>query len=330
VEGQRRGGVGDAVLPQHVRRRQRRMAAQVHLGGRRPPSQPPGPVLGVHERGLRSTDLRRHLLGPRRVDRAVVEQHDPGRVAGERGRGERVDESERQHGTPRRCRVPSAGNRPPTIPASRGPRQVHRARRWIRAGGAGGGRSGVARRRRGVAPPPATPRPSGHLVAMGGPSDSVRRLRVPAAAGSLDTEGWRTPAHPCLRASIRRRPSAERIAIPTAGPRPEGTCDVRLQRRAPTRRRPAADVDAVVRMTAQMSPPGSGRRGGLVRRSDRARPPAAVDHRPERLRQPADARPPTSASRSSSTAASTTTSSCANSSRPSVATGSSPPPIPRC
>ena len=57
---------------------------------RRPKSAPGG----SHERGLGQVHLRRHGLHPRRVGRRV-EQADRGRVAAERGFGERVDDEER-------------------------------------------------------------------------------------------------------------------------------------------------------------------------------------------------------------------------------------------
>ena len=97
-----RSSVGAAgPVPQHVRGRERRVAAQGDLDRRREPAQVELAVgRGDDERGLREVHLRRDRLHPRVGRRdAGVEQAHRGGVAAERRVGERVDVEQRARAT---------------------------------------------------------------------------------------------------------------------------------------------------------------------------------------------------------------------------------------
>src|SRR2546428_12128396 len=73
-------------LPQHVRRGERRMAAQVHLDGGREPAEAVAVALGMQKRRLGEVHLARDVLHPGWVGRAA-ENADGGGIAGGGGGG---------------------------------------------------------------------------------------------------------------------------------------------------------------------------------------------------------------------------------------------------
>ncbi len=79
VEAQRRARRGAARLVEHVRARERRVAAEVDLDLGREPAQVEGAVVTCRDEGrLRMPHLGRDALHPRLV---AVSEHDTGRVA---------------------------------------------------------------------------------------------------------------------------------------------------------------------------------------------------------------------------------------------------------
>jgi len=116
-----------ARLPQHVGRRQGRVAAQIDLDGGREPAQPPfRRSARDQEGGLRQVHLRGHLLLPLGRD-VVVQQADCGRIAGERCLGKGIHH---EHGLVAHWRDSEAG---PVVPGRppRGAATRPRAGKWM-------------------------------------------------------------------------------------------------------------------------------------------------------------------------------------------------------
>jgi len=87
----------DAGIPEEVRRRQRGVAAQIHLGHRGEPPQPEAVAPPGDEGGLGLVHLHRDRLTPGIGARRSVKHDHPGRIAGEGTVGEGIDQVEHRH-----------------------------------------------------------------------------------------------------------------------------------------------------------------------------------------------------------------------------------------
>ena len=155
--------------------------------------------------------------------------------------------------------------------------------------------------------------------------DSVRDARAPPPGRSASARAPGAGPTPQLGpADARAARGLHHLAREARHARPL-MCGIagELRRDAPP------DREALARMSDVLAPRGPDGARRVGRRVGRARPPAAVDHRPVRARRAADGRRRARARRSSSTGSSTTTASCGPSSR-ARATRSSRTPTPRC